>query len=322
MDLQFGWSPDPEGVARILEDPEAPVWELTEDLYRGLGPDEVESEGKTTILFDALKRVHPNWKRGAQGIGDCVSWGFELGTTLLMAIDAMLGKADWHGEAATESIYGGSRVEARGRTSGGWSDGSYGGAAAKWLTKWGVLLRQDYSSQTGNPDHNLTQYDAKRAKAWGNYGCGGQGDGGKLDAVARQFPVVEAHLCKSFKAAAAAIESGYPVAVCSGQGFTNTRDSQGFIRASGSWAHCMLFAGARWDRPGLLLSNSWGNNLGTKNPFFPDGYWPEVLKCSGWVDASTCDRMLEQEDSYILTGVKGLPRRKIDWSQGWEVLGA
>lgn len=318
----FGWLPNPDGVAQIIADKESPVWEMPGNALDTLGFGEVQSEQKTVVLFDALREVHPTWKRYAQGIGDCVSWGWELGATLTMAISAKLRLTNWIAEAATEPIYGGSRVEAVGKKQGGYSDGSYGGAAAKWVTKWGVVLRLDHSQQTGVPSHDLRAYSADRAKDWGNFGCGGRSDT-KLDEIAKQYPVKEAYLVRNFEQAASAITSGYPVVVCSGQGFSSQRDKDGFVRPSGSWAHCMCFTGVRWgNRPGLLLTNSWGNSWGTSNPFFPSGYWPEVLKCSAWVDAEVCTRMFASwEDSYALTSVVGLPRRKIDWSQGWNING-
>ena len=87
---------------------------------------------------------------------------------------------------ASESIYGGSRVEARNRPEGGggWSDGSYGGAAAKWLRDWGVVYRQPFADL----GYDLTNYSAERAKNWGNYGNGVQGDKGRLDKLAKRHP--------------------------------------------------------------------------------------------------------------------------------------
>ena len=278
------------------------------------------------ILADALIACHPTWKRDKQGIGDCVSHGFEFGCTVVHAVDIILKRLHWlwNGPYATEPIYGGSRVEARGLRpgQGGWSDGSYGGAAAKWLTKWGALLRQDYSGATGNLEHDLRVYSPKKASQWGNWGCGGQADAEKLDVIAKERPVKSAHLVKSFAEAAASIENGYPVPVCSNQGF-GSRGKDGFAPPSGEWMHCMCFAGVRYDIPGLLLVNSWGNSWGTTAPFYPANYpHVEIVKCSAWVKADVATRMLAAwEDSFALAGIDGLKRREIDWSRGWEIAG-
>lgn len=321
----YGWQPDPDGVKSILADRDTPVYHVSSSDRKALGVGKTSlrmgTDKKPVVLFDALLPLEPDWNRGAQGIGDCVSWGFELAATLCVATDVMWAGASWawKGEYATEPIYGGSRVEARGRSRGGWSDGSYGGAAAKWLTKWGALLRIDYSLATSNKEHDLRKYSSNKAKQWGNYGCGGESDKDKLDEVARETPVRRAYLVTSFEDAASAIESGYPVAVCSMQGL-GSRDSDGFAPPRGTWAHCMCFSGVRYDKPGLLCTNSWGNSWGTSAPL-PGVESNAVKACSAWVDARTCDRMLKQEDSYVLTVIDGLERREIDWSKGWEIHG-
>src|SRR5690606_38137456 len=109
-------------------------------------------------------------------------------------------------------------------------------------------------------------------------------------------------LVTTFREAGAAIQSGYPVAVCSGQGFASQRDGQGFAAARGSWAHCMVFIGVRFDRPGLLCLNSWGPRW-IGGPKWPD----DQPDGSFWVDARTCDRMLAGRDSFAISGYRGFP---------------
>ena len=164
--------------------------------------------------------------------------------------------------------------------------------------------------------HDLRAYSADRAKAWGAYGCGGQGDGGKLDAIAKAHPAKHVALVRSFKEAAAAIESGYPIAVCSMQGFASVRDDQGFAAPRGSWAHCMAFIGVRYEKNGsprdaLLCLNSWG-------PAWISGpSWPaDMPRGSFWVDARTVDRMLSGGDSFAVGSVEGFKPRDLhngDW---------
>lgn len=172
----------------------------------------------------------------------------------------------------------------------------------------GVLFRQDYQDL----GVNLTVYSSSLAKNWGNYGCGGQGDNGKADKVASEHAVMDVALVTNFDDAAAAIQSGYPVPVCSGQGFSRQRDSDGFARPQGSWSHAMCFIGVRYQpRKGLLCLNSWGTN------WISGGKYPEDMPDgSFWVDESTANRMLSGRDSFAVSGVKGFPYRKInhtDW---------
>ena len=295
-----GYVPHPAETARFLASLDKPT-------LRDQNPALVQAETKRdTFLYRALLKTYRekygrDWQVGAQGIGDCVSWGFAHCVDVHLAVLYQIGEVnDWQ-PAATEAIYGGSRVEARGREFAGWSDGSYGAAAAKWLHDWGVLFRRRY------PEADLTEYSSSRAKQWGAYGCGGRGDNGRLDARAKKHPVRTVALVTSFREAAAAIQSGYPVAVCSGQGFAPRRDSDGFAAPRGSWAHCMAFIAVRYDRPGLLCLNSWGPRWisGPKYPADqPDG--------SFWVDAKVADRMLAGRDSFAVSGVDGFPRRQLD----------
>lgn len=304
-----GWVPDHNEIERIAQSHPA---SMQESVFTAL-----PAANEDTLLYQPLLKVHPTWRRNAQGIGDCVSWGYELGCTMLMAIQSVTKGEQFLGEAATEPIYGGSRVEARGGRLGGYSDGSYGAAAVKWVNEWGVLLRQDYSTTTGNAEHNLQRYDKSKAKAWGNYGCGGQRDergSGPLDQIARQHPVQSFSMITDFDTAAKAIQNGYPVPVCSGQGFSSQRDADGFCRPQGSWAHCMLFAGVRFgNRPGLLCFNSWGHSV--NGPRWPDHMPDSVAACAWWVDAATATRMLRGRDSFALSQFKGFPPQKLNWAK-------
>lgn len=327
----FGYTPKPEKTQEFLKSLDAPTLpeanpELfkveenpppkkatEEDLPRGRAPPVRGTE--PVFLYKALYAVSPGWKVGSQGIGDCVSWGYAHGCDVSLAVDCKLGVSGSWKPAATEAIYGGARVEGAGRPegSGGYSDGSYGAAAAKWLsTKGGVVYRGPFTESPINFGYDLTKYDKSRAKSWGNWGCGGQGDNGKLDKVATDHPVLQVALVRNFTEAAAAISSGYPVPVCSGQGFSSVRDKDGFAAASGSWSHCMCFTGVRYEpRPGLLCQNSWGAfNSGPKYPDDqPDG--------SFWVEEKTATRMLSGGDSFALSHIKGFPKRKLKHSEGW-----
>lgn len=299
-----GYTPDPAATKEFLRSlPKPTIREAGPDLFRGGG---APADGQPVLLYRALYKAHQAkygtaFSVGRQGIGDCVSWGWAHAANIHLAVMWELGdSAEWH-DAATEAIYGGSRVEARGKTFGGWSDGSYGSAAAKWVRDWGCVFRQRYDGV------DLTTYSATRAKDWGAYGCGGKSDNGALDTIAKQHPVRDVALVRSFEEAAAAIASGYPVAVCSMQGFASSRDSDGFARASGSWAHCMCFIGVRYDRPGLLCLNSWGAT------WISGPKWPaDQPEGSFWVEAAVATRMLSGGDSFAVSGYEGFPYRPLD----------
>lgn len=306
-DSDYGYTPNPEGTAEFLS-------ELDRPLFADAASDAIRrAEGKDTFLYRAAYQAHQDlygkpWVVGRQQIGDCVSWGWAHAVWMAQCIDWSEGQLPSPpAMPATESIYGGSRVEARGRDGsgkspvGGWSDGSYGGAAARWCRDWGVIYREPQPTGV-----DLSAYSGQRAKQWGAYGNGGQSDAGKLDEEAKRHPCKYVALVKSFDEAAAAIESGYPIAVCSMVGFNSTRDSQGFCKRSGSWAHCMCFCSVRYDRPGLLCLNSWG-------PSYVGGpKWPEDQPDgSFWVDKDTVDSMLRGGDSFAVGSVDGFAWRDL-----------
>jgi hypothetical protein len=99
-----------------------------------------------------------------------------------------------------------------------------------------------------------------------------------------------------------ALANGYPVTVCSGQGFTMARDQDGFCSPRGTWEHCMLIVGVRADsRPGACIFQSWGPNV-------PSG--PLALdqpNNSFWADRNTVARMLSMQDSWALSDYDGYP---------------
>jgi len=147
-------------------------------------------------------------------------------------------------------------------------------------------------------------------KSWGRDGVPDN-----LEQFAKQHKVVNVTLVRTFEEAATAIQNGYPVAVCSGQGFSMTL-KDGYLTPSGSWAHCMMFLGVRWKPyPALYCENSWGNcYTGT-----PDKNVPKPFQLSGgWVKAATCTSMLSGEDSFALAGFEGFKPRELpsDWLKG------
>jgi hypothetical protein len=108
------------------------------------------------------------------------------------------------------------------------------------------------------------------------------------------------------------IQQGYPVAVCSDQGFTMDRDATGRCRPQGQWMHCMAIIGVRTNPEGAFILNSWGDNAHTGT------VWPADAPVAGfWADASVVDRMMRQGDSFALADVAGFPQRPkppLDWT--------
>lgn len=229
----------------------------------------------------------------AQQIGDCVSFGHGHGNDLLQCIEISLGEPAVFQETDTEFIYGMSR-EVAGIL--GRQDGSYGAAAVKAMTTVGMVSRTMLGTDG--------TYSGQRAKSWG---LNGPPDSVKSEAG--PFKLGSAAQVTTWDELVAAMRNGYPVTICSNQGFTLTRDSDGFCRARGTWGHCMFIAGVRFDRPGACICQSWG-------PDCPTG--PTALdqpSFSFWADRGVVEHILAEGDSWALS--KSPEFKKRDLPPAW-----
>ncbi len=239
--------------------------------YRGTDP---------VLLYKAWTEVlggEPPYP--AQQIGDCVSFGHAHANDLLQCIEIGLGEPTDYKETDTEFIYATSR-EIAGILSN--QDGSFGSAAVKAMTQWGIVSREMLGSDGA--------YAGSRAKSWGRTGAPQN-----VKDMAKPYLLGGAALVKTWDELVAAITSGYPVTICSDQGFTMTRDQNGFCDAHGSWGHCMGVSGIRFDIEGACVDQSWGKNT-------PDG--PQVLgqpSFSFWAHRQTIERILSQGDSWAIS---------------------
>lgn len=296
----FGYQPDRKGTEAFLSTLAKPA--LTQ-----AGPDLALDESRDVFLGSALLSVAPGWKRGSQKIGSCLGWGWALSCDILAACDILLrNEAETYGGRVLEaSVYGFSRVEVRGQRNLG-GDGSYGGAAAKAVTKYGTLhYGQTYNGQQFN-DNSGT-----REKEWGRDGVPDS-----LEKYAAEHKVESVALVKSFEDVAKALQSGYPTAVCSGMGFSMTL-REGYMTPMGSWAHCQMAAGVRWNpEPAILVVNSWGDCYqGTVDKNLP----AQFQRSAGWVKAKDFTRMIGPgEDSFALAGYSGFKPRTLpeNWLRG------
>lgn len=234
----------------------------------------------------------------------CVGHGWVEAINCATAIDYLQGDADEWQPADPLSVYGGARVDAKGLRY-AYGNGASGAMAAKFVTHWGMLPQIGY--EWCDTTNRTSQAVVKRASEWGYYGNGGRSNEQVANEICKQYPVRQVALATTYDEAWTAIKNGYAVTVCSSQGFTSSRDSSGFCRPSGTWKHCMCFVGIRYDKPGLLCQNSWGNYVqgGKFPPDMPDG--------SFWVDERTAESMLSSyRDSYAVSGVSGFKAKKLD----------
>lgn len=316
----FGYAPDPAATRAFLR-------ELKQPTFAQAGAEIMRAaQGRDTFLWRFADKAHRAvygkpfgpWR---QGIGDCVAFGWAMGSYVGQSVDWSTGALPEPPLLVdTSGIYGGSRCESRGIEFAGWSDGSYGAAAARWVAglknaTGGILYRKKYGAI------DLTEYDPQRSKEWGAYGCGGKGNT-TLDKIANEHTARGVALITNFDEAAAAIEAGMPVVVCCGLSWSTKRDEDGFApRTPQGWAHCQCIIGVRYaknagadvkrPRDGLAVINSWGSawQSGGKNPADqPDGCY--------WITREEANAALKGGDSFCIAGVNGFRWRDInhtDW---------
>lgn len=290
-----GWVKDPKVIEVNLDEEKTLQFRNTPAGKAVLGDEDV-------YLWKAVRKVnnkgppwYPNINQGQ--VGSCVGCGTKHAVDVCAAMQIVNGKRETWKPASAEVIYGGSRVEIGGGRING--DGSVGAWAKDFLGKYGVVPMEVVEGI------DLTTYSAARAR---DYGRRGVPD--KLEPLAKEHPVKGAALVKSWTDVKRSIQQAYPVMVCSDQGFTMTRDKDGFCNPQGTWNHCMAIIGFRnGPRPGGFILNSWGDQAHT------GPVWPSDAPVAGfWADADVIDRMVRQGDSFALSDMVGFPARKVpDW---------
>lgn len=297
---RYGYSPDPEGL-RVF------AASLPKPTFAAAAPEVMEqATPRDVYLWRAMDAAHrarygTPWKCSNQlDVGSCVAHGAAHAVYASECVAWASGERDEIPFLAHQgAIYGGSRVEARGkpgdgsRPYGGYSDGSTGYHAAKWLREWGVIHKRAY------PSRDCTESNPDIEREMGAYGCGGQGDQGRLDAEAKKTPCLHVAQVKTWEELVAAITSGHPVTIASNQGFSKTLDKDSFAAPSAVWLHQMMVAGIRTDRPGAAIVNSWGDYLKYTAPRYPHDLPDGVF----WVDRAVMERILAQGDSWAVSEV-------------------
>jgi hypothetical protein len=301
----FGYTPDPRGAEEFVST-------LPHPTLAEAGPD-LQAAKVDVHLERALLQCFPSWKRGSQPIGSCVGWGFAMCIDVLAACDIVLRKQPevWGGRSIEGAIYGFSRVQARGQTRNNGGDGSTGFHAAKTARDFGSL---HYGQQYGDLRYDR-QLTGTQEKEWGRVG-----PPAPLHPFAYLRRCSEVTLVTSFDDCAKAISNGFPVALCSMRGFSMRFADRGslgggWLTPAGTWAHCMMGCAVRWDRPAILVPNSWGDCYSGK---VDERLPPAFQRTSGWVDAEVIDSMCRGRDSYSLAGFSGFEATSLpeNWLKG------
>jgi len=292
MDYAFGWIAEPTQVEIVVS--ELPIQSFGQTEAGQVNSSQLPP---TCYLWDAARKVTggllPPVSQGA--VGSCVGFGSVRAIEYTMCAEIASGEAEKYQKLSEETLYAFSRVEVNGKRSPISGDGSIGAWAAKAAMQFGVLARGVYGSI------DLSKYDEKRCREWGNKGVPNELE-----------PTAIKHVCKSvtrvttIDEAKLAISQGYAIAVSSDQGFSMTRDKDGYAKADTKWMHCMCVCGYHGND--FRVDNSWGGSahtgpVGAGNPG-PEGFW---------VRADVMSRMLSQKDSWAFSTFQGFPARRSNW---------
>ena len=289
-----GWVKDEQAVKAVAEQQRFKVFA---DTPAGKADDPLP---ESVYLWQAYAKAGirgPPSKNQGQ-VGSCVSFGTNTAVERSLVVAIATGKAAFEFKHIAEEVtYGGSRVEVGGgRISG---DGSVGAWAAKFVKEWGIVPREKVGA------FDLTTYSESRCREFGRTGVPDA-----LEAAARNNPVKDITLVKTWADAKRSLANGYAIAICSGQGFSMQRDANGIARASGSWAHCMCLDGytrINGKEYGHIV-NSWGDKAHT-GPVGPGDPPP----CGFYADSAVIGRMLAEGDSWAFSNVTGFPVAHLDW---------
>lgn len=302
--LTGGWVDSPDARARFQQ---RKLWRASdvEGDIRGI------SKGKVIRLWKLWERVAGiPFSPHLQEIGDCTSQALALGLETQSAVTiAKGGKWKWQGKLSTEALYIASRIEV-GKGEYGHDEGSNGAWIVEAAERFGVLPRDVY------PEFNVKEYNPELAYRLADCPMRqpGQGVPDSLEPTMFEHRLLRGVLIDGgFEQAADFVAGGYPVLLCSSQGFRLTPDSMGFLLPSiMNWDHAMLLWGIdrRSKRESGSIENSWGAawvNPGSSHKYGtpPGGFW---------VDRHIIDDMLSAGDSYALVEYHGPQVKDLDYS--------
>lgn len=282
----------PEHLAAFMASLPQPFFSEAGALLYGTGKGRLSTPYKAVMK---LSKKAPYKER--QTTGDCVSHATRNAVDVSRATQILIGglSESFVNISATEPIYG-----YRGHGGQGMSCSE----AAEFVHSYGgVLLRKKY----GNID--LTEYDAKYGIGWGTRGV-------PKDIVeeGKKHQVRTVSRVKTVDEARDAIANGYGISVCSGWGFSDVRDKDGFARPEGSWGHAMAWTACddASPRKGFLIQNSWGKWNSGGSP-----EWGPLPDGSFLIDYEVAQKMLNAGGAFAFSAVNGFPAVDLpDWGAG------
>jgi hypothetical protein len=255
-------------------------------------------KGKLSTPYKSVLKFDKNPYNERQTTGDCVSHATRNAVDVSRAveIDVHRDRESWIARGATEAIYG-----ARGHGGQGMSCSR---AATFVSQNGGVVVRQNYKGIV-----DFSKYNGNMGAGWGARGLPD-----KVIDIANDHQIKTVSLVRTIEEARDALANGYGLSVCSSYGFSNKRDSKGFAKVSGSWAHAMAWIACddTGSEPAFLVQNSWGKWNDGGHPA-----WGKIPDGSFLIHADVAAGMLSQSGAYAFSEFDGFPVQKLP-SYGFE----
>lgn len=283
---------EPHVYDQLLENSKYAYFSDGAKKIKNSGKNKLSTPYKSVLKFD--KKPYDE----RQTTGDCVSHATRNAVDVSRAveIDIHSEKEGWVARGATEAIYG-----ARGHGGQGMSCAR----AATFISQsGGVVVRKNYKGVA-----DFSKYNGNLGASWGSKGLPD-----KVIDLANDHQIKTVSLIRTVEEARDALANGYGLAVCSNYGFSNKRDSKGFAKVSGNWAHAMAWIACD-DTNGeaaFLVQNSWGKWNDGGHPS-----WGPIPEGSFLIHSDVAAGMLKQNGAYAFSEFDGFPVQKLP-SYGFE----
>jgi len=268
--------------------------------YFSDGSKKIKNTGKSKLStpYKSVLKFDKTAFSERQTLGDCTSHSTRNACDVSRAveIDIHKEKESWIARGATEAIYGQ-------RGHGG--EGSSCVRTVDFVTKvGGIIVRKNYPGIA-----DFSKYNGSMGGKWGSRGLPD-----KVLDLAAKHKMKTASLIRNIEEARDALANGYGITVCSNYGFNSKRDSKGFARVSGSWAHAMAWIACddTGNEPAFLVQNSWGKWNDGGHP-----EWGPIPDGSFLIHADVAAGMLKQNGAFAISSFDGFPLQKLP-SYGFE----
>ena len=287
--------------------------------------------GKLSLPFLPVQQHYEVWPKPGQETGDCVSRAGANAGLVLIGTEVASGEPDptsgllegypvvsevarRNGVLASEALYG---------------DRGHPGQGAscykliKHATKLGgMILRKNYTpAELGGDYEDKNQgIDLEKLNTKLGIGWGRSQTPQELRNIGKRHQIRLATDVDNHEVARDFINNGYPLWVCSGLGWENKRDANGYSRRSRGWAHSWIVAGYD-DRQSthelygnalaLFVHDWWKWNKGGRRI---RGTQIDIPHGCFWFDAP----LLDQCDVTAVSNLSGWKRRRLpDLSPGF-----